>query len=59
MNTISIVMTGRTVANIKSDSRKQFIFYQYVIKIILSNYLFIYVLTQQPKGKLEINMNIL
>jgi hypothetical protein len=44
-------MIGKTMPNIKYDSEKQFKFYHYV-KIISSDSLFIYVLTQQTKDEL-------
>lgn len=55
MNTVSILMTRGTMANIKYDSRKHFSFLL-VHNKNNSKQFFIYVLTQKPKGKLKINI---
>jgi hypothetical protein len=52
MIVISILMTGRTMANIKYDSKKQFKFQicKHII-ILLIGSIFIYMVTQQSKGQ--------
>jgi hypothetical protein len=54
MITIIISVTGRTITSIKYDSKKQikFLIYMYIIMLIQTNYSFIYVVIQEPKGQL-------